>query len=124
VGPREWEVHARVERFVEPALLLRLREGETHGYDLADALAELAPDDEVDLGNLYRLLRSLEEEGLVVSRWRDDRPGRAKRTYALTDEGRALLDSWAEALGRAGATIAGFLARYGSDTPPTKGSAE
>jgi DNA-binding PadR family transcriptional regulator len=101
-----------VERFVEPALLLLLREGETHGYDLADALGELAPDDEVDLGNLYRLLRSLEVEGLVVSRWRDDRPGRAKRTYALTDEGRALLVSWAGALDRAGATIAAFLDRY------------
>jgi DNA-binding PadR family transcriptional regulator len=124
VGPGRWEVHARVERFVEPALLLVLREGETHGYDLAEALAELAPDDEVDLGNLYRLLRSLELEGLVVSRWRDDLPGRAKRTYALTEEGRALLDSWAEALGRAGGTIAGFLARYGTDTNPTKGPAE
>src|SRR5689334_17662209 len=122
--PGIWEVHARVERFVEPALLLRLREGETHGYDLADALAELAPDDEVDLGNLYRLLRSLEEEGLVVSRWSADRPGRAKRTYALTDEGRALLDRWAEALGRAGSTIAGFLARYAQDNREPKGTAE
>jgi DNA-binding PadR family transcriptional regulator len=124
VGPGEWEVHARVERFVEPALLLRLLEGETHGYDLSEALAELAPEDEVDLGNLYRLLRSLEDEGLVVSRWRDDRPGRAKRTYALTDEGRALLDSWAGALGRAGTTIAGFLARYRTDTERTEGVAE
>jgi DNA-binding PadR family transcriptional regulator len=123
VGPGRWEVHARVERFVEPALLLLLREGETHGYDLADALVELAPDDEVDLGNLYRLLRSLEVEGLVVSRWRDDLPGRAKRTYALTDEGRALLASWAEALDRAGTTIAAFLARYGRDVT-TKGLAE
>jgi PadR family transcriptional regulator PadR len=127
VGPGRWEVHARVERFVEPALLLLLREGETHGYELAEALGELAPDDEVDLGNLYRLLRSLEVEGLVVSRWRDDLPGRAKRTYALTDEGRALLTSWAGALDRAGATIASFLARYGRDitaTTPTKGLGE
>src|SRR6266508_2362312 len=38
--PGTWEVHARVERFVEPALLLVLRDGETHGYDLADSLAE------------------------------------------------------------------------------------
>jgi poly-beta-hydroxybutyrate-responsive repressor len=109
---------------VEPVLLLLLREGETHGYDLAEALVELAPDDEVDLGNLYRLLRSLEGEGLVVSRWRDDLPGRAKRTYSLTEEGRALLAGWAEALDRAGATIAAFLARYRTDTTSTKGLAE
>ena len=120
-GDGRWEVHARIERFVEPALLLLLRDGETHGYDLAESLAELAPDDTVDLGNLYRLLRSLEVEGVVVSRWRDDLPGRAKRTYALTDDGRALLDSWADALGRAGDTITGFLARHAR---PQEGMAE
>jgi len=105
-------VHARVERFVEPALLLILRDGETHGYDLGDSLAELAPDDPVDLGNLYRLLRSLEAEGVVTSRWRDDLPGRVKRTYDLTDEGRRLLDTWAESLRKTDETIAAFLRRY------------
>jgi DNA-binding PadR family transcriptional regulator len=107
-----WEVHARVERFVEPALLVVLRDGETHGYDLADAVAALAPDDRIDLGNLYRLLRTLEEEEIVTSRWRDDLPGRTKRTYELTDAGRALLDEWATALRRADDTIAAFLRRY------------
>jgi PadR family transcriptional regulator, regulatory protein PadR len=107
-----WEVHARVERFVEPALLLILRDGETHGYDLADSLAALAPEDPVDLGNLYRLLRSLEAEGVVTSRWRDDLPGRVKRTYDLTDEGRRLLDTWAQSLRKTDETIAAFLRRY------------
>jgi PadR family transcriptional regulator PadR len=110
--PGTWEVHARVERFVEPALLLVLRDGETHGYDLADSLAELAPDDPVDLGNLYRLLRSLEAEGVVTSRWRDDLPGRAKRTYELTDAGRRLLDTWADALRKADDNIVAFQRRY------------
>jgi PadR family transcriptional regulator, regulatory protein PadR len=110
--PGAWEVHARVERFVEPALLLLLRDGETHGYDLADSLAQIAPDDPVDLGNLYRLLRSLEADGVVTSRWRDDLPGRSKRTYELTDDGRRLLDTWAQALTKTGDTIAAFLRRY------------
>ncbi len=105
-------MHARVERFVEPALLLLLRDGETHGYDLADSLAGLAPDDPVDLGNLYRLLRSLEAEGVVTSRWRDDLPGRVKRTYELTDDGRRLLDTWADSLRKTGDTIAAYLRRY------------
>jgi PadR family transcriptional regulator PadR len=111
-SPGAWKVRARVERFVEPALLLLLRDGETHGYDLADSLAEMAPDDPVDLGNLYRLLRSLEAEGVVTSRWRDDLPGRSKRTYELTDDGRRLLATWAGALERTGDTIAAFLQRY------------
>lgn len=105
-------MHARIERFVEPALLLVLREGETHGYDLADAVATLAPEDRVDLGNLYRLLRTLEEEEIVTSRWRDDLPGRSKRTYELTDAGRALLDKWVDALSRANDGIDAFMRRY------------
>ncbi len=116
-------MHARVERFVEPALLLTLRDGESHGYDLADSLAEIAPDERVDLGNLYRLLRSLEEEDVVTSRWRDDLPGRAKRTYALTDNGSALLDTWVESLGRAERTIHAFLERY-HQTPEDRRSRE
>jgi DNA-binding PadR family transcriptional regulator len=107
-----WDVHARVERFVEPALLLVLRDDEVHGYDLAARLEALAPDERVDLGNLYRMLRGLEEEGLVASRWRDDLPGRVKRTYTLTPDGRALLDAWAHALRSANDTTAAFLQRY------------
>jgi PadR family transcriptional regulator PadR len=105
-------VRARVERFVEPALLLLLRDGETHGYDLAESLAELVPDERFDLGNLYRLLRSLEEEGLVSSRWRDDLPGRAKRTYELTEQGRAVLATWAASLENLSKTLGAFGRRY------------
>ena len=99
--PRRWIANARIERFVEPALLLLLRDGESHGYDLADGLAELAPDDRVDLGNLYRLLRDLEAEGLVavpVART-TSRAGPSAPT-TLTKEGHAVLDAWAESLTR------------------------
>src|SRR5215208_2494710 len=61
---------------------------------------------------LYRLLRALEDEGIVRSEWSADLPGPAKRTYELTTEGRRLLDRWAEALQRAQGTIASFLDRY------------
>jgi len=101
-----------VERFVEPALLLLLRDGETHGYDLADALSGLVPDERIDLGNLYRLLRALEAEGLVSSRWRDDLPGRAKRTYELTDDGRAVLAAWATSLDQLHGNLAAFRRHY------------
>jgi poly-beta-hydroxybutyrate-responsive repressor len=105
-------VHARVERFVEPTLLLLLRERPLHGYELLERIPELGVEGRVDIGNLYRLLRSLEQEGLVSSEWSADLPGPAKRTYELTDEGRRLLDRWAEALRRAQGTIEGFLERY------------
>src|SRR5215218_244294 len=84
-GPGQYDVRARVERFGE----------------------------RVDMGNLYRFFRLLEAEGLVRSEWDDEAPGPSKRIYELTDEGRALLDQWASALGDAQARIEGFLTRHG-----------
>jgi PadR family transcriptional regulator len=106
-----WRVRARVERFAEPALLLLLAERPTHGYELLDRLPALLGDERVDVGNLYRFLRALEEEGFVTSEWSADLPGPAKRTYALTDDGRALLESWTAALGELRAALDGFLTR-------------
>src|ERR1700758_2919024 len=98
-GPRSrrhhhghWSVHARVERLAEHALPLLLRERPAHGYDLLERLPELTGEQRVEMGNLYRLLRALEEEGLVTSRWGD-----GKRTYAITRRGLDLLKHWTDA---------------------------
>jgi PadR family transcriptional regulator, regulatory protein PadR len=94
------------------ALRLLLRERPLHGYELIERLPEVAGEGRIDVGNLYRLLRSLEAEGLVSSEWSAELPGPAKRTYELTDEGRLLLDRWAEALRQAQNDVQGFLDRY------------
>jgi len=104
-------VEARVERFVEPAVLLALNEGGAHGYELAEALAEWLPDDRIDLGNLYRMMRTLEAEGVVSSQWQHDGPGRSKRTYELTDDGRELLTAWTAALEITATDVARFVQR-------------
>jgi poly-beta-hydroxybutyrate-responsive repressor len=83
-----------------------------HGYELIERLPEVVGEGRVDVGNLYRLLRSLEAEGVVSSEWSADLPGPAKRTYELTAEGRRLLDRWAEALRQAQADVQSFLDRY------------
>jgi PadR family transcriptional regulator PadR len=112
VGPGQYQVRARVERFGEPAVLLLLREQPAHGYDLLEQLPELTGE-RVDMGNLYRFLRLLEAEGIVSSKWEEEFPGPSKRTYTLTDEGRALLDAWAGALRDAKGRIDSFLTRHG-----------
>jgi PadR family transcriptional regulator len=113
VRPGHWAVRARVERFVEPALLLLLRERPMHGYELIEHLPDVGgPETRVDVGNLYRVLRALEDEGIVTSEWSAELPGPAKRTYELTEDGRRLLDRWAEALKEAQGVISGFLERY------------
>ena len=106
-----WRVQARVERFAEPALLLLLAERPTHGYELLERLPELLGEGRVDVGNLYRFLRALEEDGLVTSEWSADLPGPAKRTYELTPEGRDLLRAWTRSLGELRGGLDGFLAR-------------
>jgi poly-beta-hydroxybutyrate-responsive repressor len=91
-------VRARVERFAEPALLRLLAERPTHGYELLERLPAFLGEERVDVGNLYRALRALEEDGLVVSEWDALLPGPARRTYTLTDDGRAALGAWLESL--------------------------
>lgn len=110
-----WTVGARLERFNEPVILAALRNGHAHGYDLADSLRPWVPEEQIDLGNLYRMLRSMEDDGIVRSHWSQNDPGRAKRMYELTDDGAQLLDAWLESLRTAGNTIAAFLSEYGTE---------
>src|SRR4029453_8623922 len=112
-----WAVRARVERFAEPAALLLLWRGPTHGYELLERLPALLGEERVDVGNVYRALRGLEEEGLVESEWQADLPGPAKRTYTLTDEGRDALAAGVEAADSLQESLARFVddARKGGD---------
>jgi PadR family transcriptional regulator, regulatory protein PadR len=111
-GPgRGWQVTARVERFGEPALLQLLADRPTHGYELLERLPALLGEHRVDVGNVYRALRALEEDGLVVSEWDAELPGPAKRTYTLTEEGRRALDAWLDALTRLRDELTEFLER-------------
>jgi PadR family transcriptional regulator PadR len=102
----------RIERFQVAALLLLLRERPAHGYDLLERLPDLTGDERVDVGNLYRVLRTLEEQGLVSSEWDETVPGPAKRTYEITPAGRAGLERWAAALAETRDRIDLYLRRY------------
>jgi PadR family transcriptional regulator, regulatory protein PadR len=68
---------------------------EHYGYTLRKALVDQGLD--IDEGTLYPLLRRLEDQGLLVSEWREQNR-RNKRFYRLSREGRRtleqLLDEW------------------------------
>jgi DNA-binding PadR family transcriptional regulator len=82
--------HRRV--LLETALLLRLVEEQAHGYSLMEGIDELVGGQVcVDPGSVYRLLRSMEEAGCVVSSWQPGPAGPSRRIYAITDDGRAAL---------------------------------
>ena len=100
---------------MEPAVLLVLRDSPGHGYELLEQLEGLMPNERIDMGNLYRILRSLEREGLVSSTWDADAPGPAKRVYVITSSGRRVLSQWVEAFKKIEQQIAAFTARYAQE---------
>jgi DNA-binding PadR family transcriptional regulator len=78
------------------AVLSQLRE-EQYGYSLKKALTDGGL--EIDEGTLYPLLRRLEGQGLLRSRWRIE-DGRPRRYYQVNSVGeqlyRELSTSWSE----------------------------
>ncbi|MBC8140564.1 MAG: helix-turn-helix transcriptional regulator [Armatimonadetes bacterium] len=76
-----------------PTLILAVLEGEPlHGYAIARAIETLSADAlRLNEGALYPALRSLEQNGFVVSVWEPQPTGAARRVYTLTDAGRAEL---------------------------------
>ncbi len=75
-----------------PLILAVLRRGESYGYALLGQVREMS-DGELDWsdGMLYPVLRRLEHQGLVRSRWGRSDEGRRRRYYVLTKRGRAAL---------------------------------
>ncbi|MEJ5199561.1 MAG: helix-turn-helix transcriptional regulator, partial [Anaerolineae bacterium] len=74
----------RISRFLEPCLLLLLRDDATHGYNLLDALDRFgfAPGT-VDASVVYRILREMEGEGWVSSQWDTAGSGPPRRVYSV-----------------------------------------
>lgn len=96
--------------FVEPAALAALARNGGHGYDLRREIRELTDGEfDADAGGLYRVLRRLEEEGFVSSRWTEGGSGPQRREYELTQEGRYLARDWIEHL-RDRERVSGVLA--------------
>lgn len=80
---------------IEPLLLAALSRSCMHGYDLVRAIEEMTGGEIVpDPGGLYRVLRRLEEDGIVTSSWEDGEAGPQRRSYCLTRDGRQLLAHW------------------------------
>jgi len=105
---------SRVERFIEPCLLLLLLEKPAHGYDLISRLKELGFSDNPDPGMVYRNLRRLEEQGMITSRWDTSGAGPARRFYEVTREGKELLAAWVEVINLNVESLKLFLERYRS----------
>jgi PadR family transcriptional regulator, regulatory protein PadR len=81
-----------------PLLLVCLRDaGIARGFELKDDLAA-AQGGGVNPMEVYRTLRQMEEEGLVLSARDGGEHRLARRWFEITDQGRAYLEFWADSL--------------------------
>ncbi|MGI9118522.1 MAG: PadR family transcriptional regulator [Acidimicrobiales bacterium] len=110
-GPTEPE-DVRSRSLLRPAILLLLREQESHGYELMGRLAELGVEVPPTTGGLYRSLRTMAEEGLVSSYWSTPDRGPARRVYAITEAGEHHLEMSMPSLASLLRTVRGMLNRY------------
>jgi PadR family transcriptional regulator PadR len=86
----------RAVRFLEPTLLLILRDGPAHGYTMIDQLAAFGLGD-VDPSAIYRSLRDMEVRGWVTSAWEEEETqGPPRRVYQLAPLGTEVLSWWME----------------------------
>lgn len=101
----------RVPNFTQPRLLLELAKKPAHGYELIERLGQ-EDSSSPDPGNFYRLLRSLEEDGLVCSTWDTETSGPARRVYELTDQGMEYLHAWAVTINQTRGSLDRFISEY------------
>lgn len=96
-GPGDCQCNGGQPRnFVLPCLLLLLREGPAHGYDLVERLVPFGFSSEPPV--VYRNLRRMEASALVESAWETSGKGPARRVYWLTPRGHEHLDAWTIAI--------------------------
>ena len=101
------------KNFLQPCLLLLLFQHPSHGYDLLDRLAQAGLSiGTPDPAAVYRTLRQMERDGLVISRWDPSNHGPPRRTYELSSEGEDLLHTWAQSIRQNRRVLDRYLTLY------------
>ncbi|MEI8195426.1 MAG: PadR family transcriptional regulator [Phycisphaerae bacterium] len=87
-------------RLVQPAVMALLAAEPIHGYLIVQRLAEMRIfcGQKPDPSGVYRVLKALEQEGMVKATLQMAVKRPAQRRFALTAAGRACLVRWAQTL--------------------------
>ena len=84
-----------LSRLTQPSILtvLAAHDAPLHGYAIIQEMAQgpMYGGSAPDPTGIYRILKQMENNGLITSAWDTSESGPAKRCYELTDEGRACL---------------------------------
>ena len=101
------------QRYMQPSLLMALRDGPNYGYPLISIIADYGfLQGDAPPGMVYRHLRQMDEEGLVTSSWDNEGDGPAKRIYSITPAGTEVLEMWVHHMERQRDKLDEFIALY------------
>lgn len=114
-GPLE----AHFAEWLVPFLLLGLREEDSYGDELAWKMSGFGFK-ERHSGVVYRALRRMEQEGVVVSEYDGSDRTISRRRYSITESGETCLERWVEALTRYREEMDLFFRTYSEG--PTRGA--
>ncbi|MCL5289605.1 MAG: PadR family transcriptional regulator [Bacillota bacterium] len=106
-------ITGRLDKMLVPSLLYFLSQRPSHGYELIQKFNDSGFSEvEADPATIYRNLRRMEEDGLVISKWETDQSGPARRAYVLTPEGEQALAYCVELINDKVGKLNAFLDEY------------
>jgi len=111
-GKSTGTVNVYLDKMIQPTLLLLIYQKPSHGYELIQNFNALDPAGTVEPGTIYRNLRRMENDGLVLSTWETSESGPARRQYKITALGIESLREAAAGLEHQRAQIQEFLQLY------------
>lgn len=107
---RRW---GRRMRIIEPMMLLLLAEQPSHGYKLAERIADVFGVTGLPPQTIYRALQAMEEQGWVTADWDvESGQGPPRKVHQLTAEGEAALDMWSTEVQELQEMLQKFTSRY------------
>ena len=100
-----------LSKLVQPSILAILSQGPLHGYAITEQIAQTygGPGTAPKHPGVYRLLRRMEEKGLLRSESGASQTGPTRRVYAITADGKTCLQHWILSLCDYQKAIAAFL---------------
>ncbi|MEG6521401.1 PadR family transcriptional regulator [Desulfotomaculum sp. 1211_IL3151] len=106
-------ISGRMDKMLIPTLLYFLSLKPAHGYELIQKINESGFSEvEADPATIYRNLRRIEEDGLVISQWETEHTGPARRAYQLSPEGHQALAYCVQLITEKVARMQAFIDQY------------
>ncbi len=101
------------ERYIQPSILMGLILEPSYGYELIQNIQKFGfIEGQAPPGMIYRHLKQLEEADLVVSTWKTEGSGAAKRMYNITSDGEEALAAWISYMEEQARKLEKFIEMY------------